>query len=132
MNDRIAHYAAANEAGATRFHDLILSPYADSSPFESYSSGETRARRIRWTAPVDLGSAVGTVRDISASGIYFETDARFPLLSPVLRLEIELDAPNGKVALTCLGEVVRVEPRNKRVGVAVRLIEAVAEPIWLA
>jgi hypothetical protein len=78
--------------------------------------------------PVHLGdSLTGVTRDVSASGIFFETDCRFAKGSPI-RFTIDIEAPAGKMALDCQGEIVRVEERADRVGVAVKILESVLKP----
>jgi hypothetical protein len=42
----------------------------------------------------------------------------------LISLTVELDTPRGKRVLRCQGDVVRIEPSNTRVGVAVRIIES--------
>jgi hypothetical protein len=78
--------------------------------------------------PVRLGdSLTGVTRDVSASGIFFEADCHFAKGSSI-RFAIDIEAPAGNIALNCQGEIVRVEERAGRVGVAVRILESVLEP----
>ena len=42
---------------------------------------------------------------------------------------VELDTPGGKMRLKRQGEIVRIEPRDKRVGVAVKITESTLEPV---
>jgi hypothetical protein len=78
--------------------------------------------------PVRLGdSLTGTTRDVSASGIFFEADCRFAKGSSI-RFTIDIEAPAGRMALDCQGEIIRVEERADRVGVAVRILESVLKP----
>jgi len=133
LNHRIRDDADSTHSEASHFCNLITSiPRAGSAGTDQNNVGDRRAERISWKLPVNLGVATGTTRDISASGVFFETAATCPLLSNVVRFELELDTPNGKVLLKCLGEIVRIEPRDKRVGVAARIIESSAKPVWLA
>ena len=44
-------------------------------------------------------------------------------------LTVELDTPGGKMLLKCHGNVARIEPRGKRVGVAVKMTEMAMEPV---
>lgn len=94
------------------------------------SSVETKRteERIACTHPVDLGNTKGVTRDISASGIYFETNASY---APGNRINftVEFDSPAGKLMLKCDGEIIRVEPRGGEVGVAVKIIESVLAPV---
>ena len=77
----------------------------------------------KWRS-VDL-EAKGVTRDLSASGVYFETDSRL-VEGSMIRFMIDLDTPiQGENArLECHGYIVRVEGRGTgRVGIAVRLDE---------
>lgn len=88
--------------------------------------GQRKEERIVTSVPVDLGESSGITRDVSASGIFFETDASY---SPgrVINFKVKLDTPSGKMKLRCWGSVVRVEPRNGKTGVAVHITESVME-----
>ncbi|OGA22818.1 MAG: hypothetical protein A3H34_04555 [Betaproteobacteria bacterium RIFCSPLOWO2_02_FULL_67_19] len=79
--------------------------------------------RVRAALPVKLGNASGITRDVSASGIFFETDAAYAIGNSI-RFAVDLDTPGGRVALKCSGEIVRLEPRDGRIGVAVHIIES--------
>jgi len=85
---------------------------------------EKRLRERVYTAlPVMLGTATGITRDVSASGIFFETDAP-DAVGDRISLMVELDTPRGKRMLRCKGDVVRIEPSDTRIGVAVKIIES--------
>jgi Tfp pilus assembly protein PilZ len=66
------------------------------------------------------------MRDVSASGIFFETDSRYTVGS-VIEVRLDLDTPWGKVMVRSKGRIVRVEPHDGRVGVAVRFIDTEAD-----
>ncbi len=78
--------------------------------------------RVSASLPVKLGKTKGVTRDVSASGAYIETDAKYAVGSPV-RFAIHLDTPWGKVLFDCRGQIVRLEHRDGTVGVAVRFTE---------
>jgi hypothetical protein len=84
--------------------------------------------RVAMAVPVMLpDGSLGTTRDISASGIYFETDS-LPLVSPLaFTVEFRNDTGAG-MALRCRGQVLRVERNNGRVGIAARILESRLEP----
>lgn len=86
-----------------------------------------KEERVSASLPVDLGNATGITRDVSASGVYFEVDATYALGSEI-GFAVELDTSSGKMILRCEGEIVRIEPRDKRVGVAVRIFDSTIEP----
>jgi PilZ domain len=68
--------------------------------------------------PITLAPGVkGVTRNVSASGVYFETDLPLAVGNP-LRFEVSFDgAPGGPVRIRCAGKVVRVEPLERGVGV---------------
>ena len=76
--------------------------------------------------PVSVGSAAGIARDVSASGIFFEIDAAYTIGSSI-NFAVKLDTPSGFMNLKCLGEIVRIEPRDSRMGVAVKITESTME-----
>lgn len=82
-----------------------------------------REERVCAALPVNLGTACGITCDISASGIFFETNSSLTPGSPI-NFTVEFDGPGGKMELKCSGEIVRTEPRDTRVGVAVKIIES--------
>jgi hypothetical protein len=78
------------------------------------------SRRFPLRIGVALDDQAGTTRDVSATGLYFETEEIF-LSSKTLDFELLLPRPSGALLrLRCQGEVVRVEPAEDHVGVAVR------------
>lgn len=82
-----------------------------------------RGERVAATLPVGLGKAAGIARDVSASGMYLETDASYSLGTTV-NLELDLDTPWGQVTFKCQGKIVRVERRDEKVGVAVQFTDS--------
>lgn len=63
----------------------------------------------------------GVTRDISASGLYFETDSE-QQVGGLIDFEIELDAPGGPMNFKAQGQIVRIEPRGGRTGAGVKLL----------
>ena len=90
--------------------------------------GQRREERVSAALPVDLGTATGITSDVSASGVFFETDATYALASEI-SFAVQLETPGGKMMLRCKGEIVRIEPRGKRVGVAVKIVESTMVPV---
>lgn len=78
--------------------------------------------RVRAALPVKVEGLPGTMRDVSASGIFIETDASCALGSAV-DLALDLDTPWGKVVIKSQGRIVRVEHRDGRIGVAVQFMD---------
>ena len=81
------------------------------------------AERYPVQIPVQLAQAPALTRDVSASGVYFETDHD---LEPGTTLEFSftLKNPDGPpLLLSCKGEVVRVERRGAALGVAANITD---------
>ncbi len=79
--------------------------------------------------PVQLDNGVRvTTRDISASGMYFETDS-LQHLGDLVNLEINLDTPGGPMKLIAQGQIVRIESHGNRTGVAVKLVSSKLEAV---
>lgn len=78
--------------------------------------------------PVNLNEGTGITRDVSASGVFFETDVNYAAGSEI-SFSIELQGPAGKLMLKCKGQIVRVEERDGKVGVAAKIIESQLEAI---
>ncbi len=79
--------------------------------------------------PVELDGVVSVVTsNISASGLYFETES-LQHLGDVVHLEINLDTPGGPMKLKAQGQIVRIEFHGNRTGVAVKLLDSKLEAI---
>jgi len=78
------------------------------------------------TRPVRLGSRTGITRNISTSGIFFETDVDYAPGSEII-FAIELDGPAERnLTLRCRGTIVRIEHRAGKVGLAVEIVASQA------
>ena len=88
--------------------------------------GESARAHERVSANLRLtinGRAAGQTRDVSPSGIYFETKS--PIKSGgVIRFSLEFDGPGEIHSLECTGEVVRIERLDGNLGVAVKILES--------
>jgi len=80
--------------------------------FEERRKGE----RFKLALPVQLSDGIGITRDISTSGIFFETEKAYAI-GDTIRLSLNFEHET----LHCEARVVRVEPRNGQFGVAVEL-----------
>jgi hypothetical protein len=82
------------------------------------------------TVPVTIGDGGrGTTRDVSATGVFLETDWG-QAIAPLLDLEFALDVPPAAaLRFVVQGSVVRREPRGPRQGVAVRLLTMRVHPL---
>ena len=94
--------------------------------FKRLAVENRRGERMSVTRPVRLGSRTGITRNISTSGIFFETDVDYAPGSEII-FAIELDGPAERnLILRCRGMVVRVEHRAGKVGVAVEIVASQA------
>jgi PilZ domain len=86
-------------------------------------SDKRKDQRIHTAFPVLLENATGITRDVSASGVFFWTAGE---CAPGERISfaVEISRTVGRVTLECQGEIVRTEPYDAMVGVAVRLTES--------
>lgn len=80
-----------------------------------------REDRKRERLPVKVlnGEAKGVTRDLSPSGVFFETDRQYEVGS-IITVTIDLENPPG-TRLKCVGTIVRVEDRGSKVGIAVHM-----------
>lgn len=69
----------------------------------------------------------GVTRDISASGLFFETDSE-QRVGSLIAFEIELDTPGGPMKLKAKGQIVRILSRGSKTGVGVKLLDSRLEP----
>ena len=73
------------------------------------------------TRPVVLARGSGVTRNISTSGVFFEADVDYAVGSKII-FAIELDGPQVEnLALRSRGEIVRIEHRAGKVGMAVKI-----------
>jgi hypothetical protein len=77
-----------------------------------------KEERVPTELKLKLEGGEGTVRDVSASGIYFQTDVPLEKGQSVqLTLEFS-DFPGGPLEVTCAARVVRIEKQGPTTGVA--------------
>ena len=86
-----------------------------------------REERMSVTRPVRLDRAAGVTRNISVSGVFFDADVDYAVGSKII-FAIELDGSQGeKLELRSRGEIVRIEHRAGKVGVAVKIVASKLE-----
>lgn len=83
---------------------------------------QRRLKRLGAALAVNLGKQRGVTRDVSASGVFFETDAAYRRGSRI-HFEINLDTPWGCAVCDCDGKIVRVERHDGSLGIAVQFAE---------
>jgi hypothetical protein len=71
--------------------------------------------------PVRIEGAGGQTHNISAHGVYFETDVH-QRVGELVNFTVEFTLYGRKHRLLCEGKVVRVERHGERIGVAARLV----------
>jgi len=77
-----------------------------------------RDERFDTTLPLRLGDGEGVVRNVSANGIYFVTDAALQEGAPMkFTLEFQ-NFSGGPIQVNCIARIVRVEERGEKKGVA--------------
>jgi hypothetical protein len=88
---------------------------------------EQREERVSATRPIQLDRGTGVTKNVSASGVFFETNVDYEAGSKI-NFSIELDGPQGKkMILNCQGEIVRIEQRDGKVGVAAKIVASKVE-----
>ncbi len=109
---------------------IVENTRADNALAERINRGE---KRLNAVFPLNLGDgATGLTRDVSASGIFFETDV---INEPgsIIHFTLTFDSPGGGMTLNCQAQVLRVEPQSsgasgiemrKRVGIAAKIIDS--------
>jgi PilZ domain len=81
-----------------------------------------RAPRFQVELLVELDHGTGLTRNVSVCGIFFVTRQRFSPGDPIECILVFKDLdPDHPVRLHCLGQVVRVEPDDENMGVAVAI-----------
>jgi hypothetical protein len=86
-----------------------------------------RDPRVKATLAVNMdGRIAGVTKDVSASGVFFETDEDMADGSPI-EFTVEFDGPTGKFVLRCTGQVVRVERSGGKLGVAAKILDSKLE-----
>ena len=99
-------------------------PWSDSPWTESseHQSEKRHALRYPLELAVELPGGSGRSHDVSKSGVCFETDTPVSPESPIkFSLVLGQASRDAPLRLDCEGEVVRVEPHEGRVSVAVKL-----------
>ena len=92
-----------------------------------HSASLRRSREQRVTErfdaslPVTVAGVPGETHNISAHGVYFETDA-LQRVGTLVNFTVEYTLLGRKHRLLCEGKVLRVEKQGNRVGVAARLV----------
>lgn len=89
---------------------------------------QRKNERIVTALPVRVGESTGLTRDVSAVGVFFEIDAACTV-GKEIKFSVELETPTGKIMLNCIGNIIRTEPHEDKLGVAVQITESRLETI---
>ncbi|WP_114971855.1 PilZ domain-containing protein [Rhodoferax ferrireducens] len=81
------------------------------------------ADRFDTELPVEIGGVQGLTRNISATGIYFETEMTQDPGSHV-HFSVEVHVHGQRQKLACDGEVVRINRKHGVLGVAAKLMSS--------
>ena len=84
---------------------------------------ERGADRFDTELPVEMGDIRGLTRNISATGVYFETEGAQTPGSHV-HFTVEVNVQGQKLKLVCEGEVVRVDRMGGTLGIAAKLVSS--------
>ncbi len=81
------------------------------------------ADRFDTELPVEIGCVHGLTRNISESGIYFETEMT-PETGSRVNFTVEVNVRGQKLKLACEGQVVRIDQSSGVVGIAAKLLSS--------
>jgi len=80
---------------------------------------QRQAPRVQGALPIVTECGKGITRDLSTSGVFFETDGSFsPGQSIEFSIYFEHLCPDRPVCVNCKGAIVRVEKKGDMIGVA--------------
>lgn len=85
------------------------------------ASEQRAAVRFDTSMPVRIAGAEGATHNISAHGVYFETDVQ-QRIGSLVNLTVEYTLYGRTHRLQCEAKVVRVDRQDGRIGVAARLL----------
>ena len=78
------------------------------------------AERVHVEIPLHIGQEELVTRDVSRAGIYFLSEGLFAK-EKILQFSLSFTLPGAPIRLSCQGEVVRVEPHNRKYGIAAKI-----------
>jgi hypothetical protein len=81
------------------------------------------AERLMAELPIEINGACGTTKNISATGVYFETTTPQEPGSKV-NFAVEVTINDKKIKMVCSGSVIRIDRNNGKVGIAVQLVHS--------
>lgn len=78
------------------------------------------ADRFASELPIEIGGVLGLTRNVSATGVYFET-TRDQVIGSRVNFLVEVIVKGERLKMVCAGDVVRVDQKLGTVGIAVKL-----------
>lgn len=90
------------------------------------SQEQRKEERVLVEHTVKITNTQDVTRDISASGVYFWLDITVAL-GETINFIIEIGRKGVNFILKCVGEIVRVESRDGKIGVAVKISQSVMQ-----
>ena len=88
------------------------------------SHQKRRHQRVPSAIPFTLDDGSDAItRDLSPSGVYFETEGRVAVGS-VVRFSLQFDNPSGDLLFLCVARVVRVRDENGKLGIGAEIVES--------
>lgn len=88
----------------------------------SYPAGLSRRSADRFASelPIEIGGVLGLTRNVSATGVYFET-TRDQVIGSRVNFMVEVIVKGERLKMVCTGDVMRVDQKLGTVGIAVKL-----------
>lgn len=107
---------------------MRLDPFTVMNPqLKATSRGQRAAERFGVGMPYTVDGHGGHTRDLSATGISFESDTAYEV-GAILELTLRYTLDGHNCPLPCEVEVVRVQPNGERFTIAARLSRPFFEP----
>lgn len=97
-------------------------------PRKTDHTNHRAAERFDTALTVDVEGLSARTRNISASGVFFETDVDLPI-GTLLNLNVQFTHGGKQHWLACEGKVVRVTPADGHNGVAAQLLTPFFSPM---
>jgi hypothetical protein len=79
-----------------------------------------RAPRVICNLPVEIEGVVGSVQNMSTTGVYIELDDSFEPNS-IMSFSLDMDTPGGVIKFDLTGKVVRVSKLDGKIGVGLKI-----------
>ena len=81
------------------------------------------AVRFTTAMPLEMEGISGFTRDVSDTGVYFETEALTAEIGPLVNFSLQYQSGGRMQKVECEARVVRVEAHGDHLGIAAELLE---------